>query len=79
LIGYGLISKGLSPAKTLFTDILTTTNFAAASMPFPIVVMDQAKGGSLVNAQDVNVPILEANPYEFGDWNSTRGFINTKM
>jgi Lysophospholipase catalytic domain len=48
-------------------------------MPFPIGVMDQAKGGSLVNAQDVNVPILETNPYEFGDWNSTRGFINTKM
>jgi len=47
-------------------------------MPFPIVVMNQQAGGSLYNAQDPDVPIVEVTPYEFGDWN-TRGFIKTEM
>jgi len=79
LIGYGLISRGLSPAKTLITDILSKSNYLNAGMPFPIIVMDQAQGGSLYDAQNVNVPILEASPIEFGDWNQTRGFVNTQM
>jgi hypothetical protein len=77
-IGYGLISRGQSPAKTLFRDILTKSAYQSSQMPFPIVVMNQQASGSLYNAQDPNVPIVEATPYEFGDWN-VRGFIKTEM
>ena len=48
-------------------------------MPFPIVVMNQRANGSLYNAQDPNVPILEATPLEFGDWQTNRGFIKIEM
>lgn len=77
-IGYGLISRGQSPAKTLFRDILTKSAYQSSQMPFPIVVMNQQASGSLYNAQDPSVPIVEATPYEFGDWN-VRGFIKTEM
>jgi hypothetical protein len=48
-------------------------------MPCPIVVVNQQANGTLYNAQDPDVPILEATPLEFGDWQSSRGFISTNM
>jgi hypothetical protein len=48
-------------------------------MPFPIVVTNQQANGSLYNAQDPNVPIIEVSPIEFGDWQNSRGFIQTNM
>lgn len=78
-IGYGLISRGQSPSKTLFRDITTKSNYQSGNMPFPIVVVNQQANGTLYNAQDPDVPILEATPLEFGDWQSSRGFISINM
>ena len=75
-IGYGLISRGQSPATTLFKDVTAKSAYTAGQMPFPIVVTNQQANGSSYNAQDPNVPIVEVSPIEFGDW-QTRGFIRT--
>jgi lysophospholipase len=78
-IGYGLISRGQSPSKTLFRDITTKAHYQSGNMPFPIVIVNQRASGDLYNAQDPDVPILEATPLEFGDWQSSRGFIAIDM
>src|SRR5579862_43638 len=78
-IGYSLISRGQSPALTLFKDVTTKSAYQARQMPFPIVVTNQRASGDLYNAQDPNVPIVEVTPLEFGDWQSSRGFIRTDM
>jgi len=78
-IGYGIISRGQSPAKTLFTDVQTKSNWQSFRMPFPIVTICQQASGGYQNAYDQTVPIYESTPLDFGSWSSSLGFIKSNM
>ncbi|UZJ55172.1 hypothetical protein CBS101457_004492 [Exobasidium rhododendri] len=59
---------------TTFSDIRNTSNFEAASFPFPIVIADEREPGQLLINR--NTTVFEFNPYEFGSWDPVvSGFI----
>jgi hypothetical protein len=78
-IGYGIVSRGQSPAKTLFSDVQTKSNWASFRKPFPIVTIYEQASGGYQNAFDQNVPIYESTPLDFGSWSSSLGFIKANM
>lgn len=62
---------------TTWSDIVNTTAFESASMPFPIVIADEREPGQLLIGDSTT--ILEFNPYEFGTWNRIQGFIPIRI
>ncbi|EPQ31484.1 uncharacterized protein PFL1_00819 [Pseudozyma flocculosa PF-1] len=54
-------------AATTWSDVKDTSNYKAASYPYPIILADQREPGELVVSR--NTTIWEFNPNEFGSWN----------